>query len=315
MLSYVVSFSLPHCLPARKLTQCLCYYLLFSTLGTYVLLRWQMPIQPSLLTYSCWREVSAPLTTRVTFPPCVEVGWGGEDGCITTYLVYLTVRALSYLCLSSSSAWQCVSIRYHADSQPFQHFLQKCNREITYKHTHTFTLLGSVFSLSYYSTIVTPDLLWNDKQMTSMHALVRVCHCHGSWWQQRDLGRYRLFPLFVYRLCSEIKWWLIISRSTSRLCYFDVFILSCHCNVYCLYPSLSVLLYPVAGMLQVSSSDLSTALTSDIQFFKGIDSQAFIITWYHLVPLLQRHICLLIRCSNLTCLQAAGCLWPVLRWL
>jgi len=42
---------------------------------------------------------------------------------------------------------------------------------------------------------------------------------------------------------------------------------------------LFVLLATVAGMLQVSSSDLSTALTSDVQYFKGTDSLAFAITW------------------------------------
>lgn len=48
---------------------------------------------------------------------------------------------------------------------------------------------------------------------------------------------------------------------------------SCVTSLWLHLPSLST----VAGMLQVSSSDLSTALTSDIQYFKGIDSPAFII--------------------------------------
>lgn len=36
--------------------------------------------------------------TGVTFPPYVEVGWGGEQGCITpTHLVYLVVIAPPFL--------------------------------------------------------------------------------------------------------------------------------------------------------------------------------------------------------------------------
>lgn len=53
--------------------------------------------------------------------------------------------------------------------------------------------------------------------------------------------------------------------------------LTCHCHLLCLFlaPSLFFFLATVAGLLQVSSSDLSTALTSDVQYFKGIALSAF----------------------------------------
>lgn len=60
--SISLSLSLVHCLSYRRLTRCSCCYLLYSISGTYSLLRWQMPIQLSLLTCSCWREVSASNT-------------------------------------------------------------------------------------------------------------------------------------------------------------------------------------------------------------------------------------------------------------
>lgn len=191
--------------------------------------------------------------------------WGdgmGWEGWVHHTLILFT--SCSFLSLSVFEF--CLTVCQHllpSRKSTFSAFLAKKepqHREITHTHTHTLSRYWDPCFLSVCLALslcnhCDPWPLWDGKQMTSMLELVRVCHCHGSWCQQRDLGCYHLILLFVYWLCPEIQWWLIISRSTSRLCYFYVFILSCHCNLSCLYPSHSVLLplpscWNVAGVLQ-----------------------------------------------------------------
>lgn len=49
-------------LSVRRWTRYLCCWLLCFILAMYISRLWQMPIQRSLLTYSCWREVSVTST-------------------------------------------------------------------------------------------------------------------------------------------------------------------------------------------------------------------------------------------------------------
>lgn len=126
------------------------------------------------------------------------------------------------------------------------------------------------------------------------------------------LGGCHLFLLLVYGLCSEILisasstdwfseaefvvmvvWYHRQSRLGSGMLSALPFWHSCPHSQYlmvlflCFHPvihSAFVFLSTVAGMLQVSSSDLSTALTSDIQYFKGNFLPAFAITCLSLFP-------------------------------
>lgn len=134
--------------------------------------------------------------------------------------------------------------------------------------------------------------------------------CHGRRCQRWDPGL--LSPrLLVNGFCSEIRWWLISANSGDRWgtnepawgswcagsvaslsgqravpwmssvlsasralirCYFncsDVFVLVSHFFFLCR-------VCPVSGMLQVCPNDLSSALTSDVQFFKGTYSSVLI---------------------------------------
>lgn len=215
-------------LSARRLTQCSCCCLPCSILGTYVLLRWQMLIQPSLLTCSCWREVSAP--RHMTWVTCVEVGWSWRGGgCFTiTHLVFCAIILES--CLAACQHL----LKVQTVTCFLRHFfcqnVTMARRARSYSHTSS--LLGSVFSpflrlapslCNCSMCCCDPWPQWDGKQMTSAPEWERApslsgrCDVMASDVSKGILGRCHLFLPLVYEFCSEIHWWLTAASSADRL--------------------------------------------------------------------------------------------------
>lgn len=133
-LSRTPSLSLTQSLSARRLTQCSRCYPLCSILGTYVLLHWQMLIQLSPLTCSCWREVSA-------FVPHVWK-WNASQ-----HFVYLVVIAFPFV----SPLWSSVLAKDQTVflfGEPLSLLKYNHGEERLFLYTHFPTTVVSVFSLS-----------------------------------------------------------------------------------------------------------------------------------------------------------------------
>lgn len=135
--------------------------------------------------------------TRVTFPPCLEVGKKGSRVHHTSHVVYIAIGAPPPLSLCLLGSLPTLAKCQTVTCLTSHIFCQKGNhgeaRSLWYTHflfpaIRVFVFFSLSVSLSHYSTKLMcfrdPWSLWDGKQMTSGPEKERASCCHGdvmSW--------------------------------------------------------------------------------------------------------------------------------------
>lgn len=182
VLQWVISVFLSP-LSVRRWTRYLCCWLLCFILAMYISRLWQMPIQRSLLTYSCWREVS------VTSTWCHQHMWDWKEWEYFPTTLSMGMETHTCTCTAGVSVFQAFPRLPHYTTHPCVPVTSDIRETVNKWHQ-----------------------LLNGKEPS----VVLEMWCHGWRCQRWDSGLLLLPLSLVNRFCSEIRWWLISASFTDR---------------------------------------------------------------------------------------------------